>query len=149
MDVVHGWHEVPQHLKGGSLAIGTFDGVHRGHRVVLNAAKANARAGGLAVGAMMFQPYPRMYFQPQKPFFRLTQLPRKLQLLSECGLDFTAVIPFDKTLASCPPPSSCGRFSWRDLRSATRASDTISTSGKAAAETRAFSPSKAAFMDSG
>ena len=31
MDVVHGWHEVPQQLKGGSLAIGTFDGVHRGH----------------------------------------------------------------------------------------------------------------------
>ncbi len=102
MDVVHGWHEVPQHVKGGSLAIGTFDGVHRGHRVVLNAAKARARDGGLPVGAMIFEPYPRMYFQPQKPFFRLTPLPRKLQLLSECGLDFTAVIPFDKTLAGLP-----------------------------------------------
>ena len=96
MDVVHGWHEVPQHVKGGSLAIGTFDGVHRGHRVVLNAAKAKAKGGGLPVGAMIFEPYPRMYFQPQKPFFRLTPLPRKLELLSECGLDFTAVIPFDK-----------------------------------------------------
>ena len=95
MDVVLGWHEVPQHVKGGSLAIGTFDGVHRGHRVVLDAAKAKAK-GGLPVGAMIFEPYPRMYFQPQKPFFRLTQLPRKLELLSECGLDFTAVIPFDK-----------------------------------------------------
>ncbi len=102
MDVVHGWHEVPRHVKGGSLAIGTLDGVHRGHRAVIGAAKANARAGALPVGAMIFEPYPRMYFQPQKPFFRLTPLPRKLQLLSECGLDFTAVIPFDKTLAELP-----------------------------------------------
>jgi len=102
MDVVHGWHEVPQHVKGGSLAIGTFDGVHRGHHAVLDAAKANAARGGLPMGAMMFEPYPRKYFQPQKPFFRLTPLPRKLQLLSDYGCDFTAVIPFEKTLAELP-----------------------------------------------
>ena len=102
MDVVHGWHEVPEHLKGASLAIGTLDGVHRGHRAVIEAAKAKAREGGRPAGAMIFEPYPRKYFQPQKPFFRLTPLPRKLQLLSECGLDFTAVIPFDKTLAELP-----------------------------------------------
>ncbi len=99
MDVVHGWHEVPRHLKGASLAIGTFDGVHRGHRAVLDAAKAKAAEKGLPMGAMVFEPYPRKYFQPQKPFFRLTPLPRKLQLLSDYGCDFTAVIPFDKTLA--------------------------------------------------
>ena len=51
------------------------------------------------MGAMIFEPYPRKYFQPQKPFFRLTPLPRKLQLLADYGCDFTAVIPFDKTLA--------------------------------------------------
>ncbi len=103
MDVVHGWHEVPQHVKGSSLAIGTFDGVHRGHRAVIDAAKAKA-GGGLPMGAMIFEPYPRKYFQPQKTFFRLTPLPRKLQLLSECGCDFTAVIPFDETLAGLPAP---------------------------------------------
>ncbi len=102
MDVVHGWHEVPRHVKGASLAIGTFDGVHRGHHAVLDAAKANAAGGGLPMGAMMFEPYPRKYFQPQKPFFRLTPLPRKLQLLSDYGCDFTAVIPFEKTLAELP-----------------------------------------------
>jgi riboflavin kinase / FMN adenylyltransferase len=103
MDIVHGWQEVPQHVKGGSLAIGAFDGVHRGHRAVLGAARAKAGSdGALPVGAMIFEPHPRMYFQPQKPLFRLTPLPRKLQLLAECGLDFTAVIPFDKTLAELP-----------------------------------------------
>ncbi|MGB8735608.1 MAG: bifunctional riboflavin kinase/FMN adenylyltransferase, partial [Rhodomicrobium sp.] len=55
MDVVRGWHEVPQHLKGASLAIGTFDGMHRGHRAVLDAAM-NAAAGKLPMGVMLFEP---------------------------------------------------------------------------------------------
>jgi riboflavin kinase / FMN adenylyltransferase len=99
MDVVHGWRETPERLKGGSLAIGTFDGVHRGHRVVLHAAQTAAAELKAPMGAMIFEPYPRKYFQPQKPLFRLTPLPRKLQLLAEYGCDFTAVIPFDATLA--------------------------------------------------
>ncbi len=92
----------PGRLKGGSLAIGTFDGVHRGHRAVLHAAQSEAAALEAPMGAMIFEPYPRKYFQPQKPFFRLTPLPRKLQLLAEYGCDFTAVIPFDNTLAELP-----------------------------------------------
>jgi riboflavin kinase/FMN adenylyltransferase len=104
MDIVHGWHEVPLHLKGASLAIGTFDGVHRGHRAVLDAAKANAAGGGLPVGVMVFEPYPRMFFQPQKPFFRLTGLKRKLELLSAYGCGFTVVIPFDRTVAGLTAP---------------------------------------------
>jgi riboflavin kinase / FMN adenylyltransferase len=104
MDVVRGWREVPQHLKGASLAIGTFDGVHRGHRTVLDAAKAKAAESGLPLGAMVFEPYPRMYFQPQKPFFRLTGLPHKLELLSDYGCGFTAVIPFDRELAALTAP---------------------------------------------
>jgi len=103
MDIVRGWHEVPQHLKGASLAIGTFDGVHRGHRAVLDAAK-RAAAGGRPMGVMVFEPYPRMFFQPQRPFFRLTSLSRKLELLSAYGCGFTAVIPFDRGVAELPAP---------------------------------------------
>lgn len=99
MEVVHGWQEVPQRLKGASLAIGTFDGVHRGHRAVLDAAKAKAAEGGLPMGVMVFEPYPRMFFQPRRPFFRLTSLAQKLALLDAEGCGFTAVIPFDRALA--------------------------------------------------
>src|SRR5271165_4810344 len=99
MEVVHGWNAVPPHLKGASLAIGNFDGVHRGHRAVLGAARTEAAFNQVPMGAMVFEPYPRKYFQPQKPFFRLSSLPRKLQLLSESGCDFTAVIPFDRSVA--------------------------------------------------
>jgi riboflavin kinase/FMN adenylyltransferase len=99
MDVLQGWHEVPGRLKGSSLAIGTFDGVHRGHRAVLDAAMARAADGGLPMGVMVFEPYPRMFFQPQKPFFRLSGLSRKLELLAALGCGFTAVIPFNRSLA--------------------------------------------------
>jgi riboflavin kinase/FMN adenylyltransferase len=104
METVHGWQDVPGHLKGASLAIGTFDGVHRGHHAVLNAARAKAAEGGLPMGVMVFEPYPRMFFQPQKPFFRLTGLSRKLELLSAYGCGFTAVIPFDRTVAGLSAP---------------------------------------------
>lgn len=51
------------------------------------------------MGAMVFEPYPRKYFQPNKPLFRLTSLERKLELLAEKGCDFTAVVPFGKDVA--------------------------------------------------
>ena len=99
MDVLQGWHGVPERLKGASLAIGTFDGVHRGHRAVLDAAMLRAADGERPMGVMVFEPYPRMFFQPQKPFFRLSSLARKLDLLDEHGCGFTSVIPFNKSLA--------------------------------------------------
>jgi riboflavin kinase/FMN adenylyltransferase len=98
MEVLYGWRDVPDALKGASLAIGNFDGVHRGHRAVLDVAKAAARHGA-PVGAMIFDPHPRKYFQPDKPLFQLTYLPRKLELLAAGGLDFVAVLPFDAALA--------------------------------------------------
>jgi riboflavin kinase/FMN adenylyltransferase len=98
MEVLHGWRDVPETLRGASLAIGNFDGMHRGHRAVLDAAKAAARPGA-PVGAMVFEPHPRKYFQPGKPLFQLTSLTRKLELLASCGLHLAAVLPFDATLA--------------------------------------------------
>lgn len=99
MDVIHGWRDTPEALKGASLAIGNFDGVHRGHRAVLDAAK-KAAAGETLIGAMIFEPHPRKYFQPDKPLFQITPLNRKLELLADCGLDLVAVLPFDAELAS-------------------------------------------------
>lgn len=98
MEVLHGWREIPKKLKGASLAIGNFDGVHRGHRAVLDAAKVAAPPGA-PVGAMIFEPHPRKFFQPNKPLFQLTPLSRKLELLASRGLDVAAVLTFDAELA--------------------------------------------------
>jgi riboflavin kinase/FMN adenylyltransferase len=66
---------------------------------VLNAAKAKAVELDASAGVMVFEPYPRKYFQPQRPLFRLSTLARKLELFAVLGCDFTAVIPFDRTVA--------------------------------------------------
>ncbi len=100
MDIVRLWRGVPAELKGAALAIGNFDGVHRGHQEVLRAAIDIAKSEGCRSGAVVFEPHPREFFAPDTPFFRLTPLPLKLELLAALGLDQTFVIPFDRELAS-------------------------------------------------
>ena len=99
MIVVHGTKDVPAAARGGVLAIGNFDGVHRGHQALIAAAIDQARQHGWPAGAIVFEPHPREFFQPDKPHFRLTPLPRKLALLKALGLDLAVVARFDATLA--------------------------------------------------
>jgi riboflavin kinase/FMN adenylyltransferase len=100
MDIVRVWRDVPESLKGAVLAIGNFDGVHRGHQTVLREAMRIASTEGRRAGAGGFEPHPREFFSPEVPFFRLTPLPVKLELLEALGLDQTFVIPFDRELSS-------------------------------------------------
>jgi len=99
MDVIRGWRDVPASAQGAALAIGNFDGVHRGHQAVLREAKRIADGEGRRAGAVLFEPHPREFFEPGRPFFRLTPLPLKLELLRVLGLDQAVVIPFDQALA--------------------------------------------------
>ena len=103
MDIVRLWRDVPVTLKGAALAIGNFDGVHRGHQQVLREAATIAKREGCRSGAVVFEPHPREFFAPETPFFRLTPLPLKLELLASLGLDQTFVIAFDRELASLSP----------------------------------------------
>src|SRR5215210_1317452 len=99
MDVVAGWRDVPASATGAVLAIGNFDGVHRGHQVVLGRAHDLAKAQGRRSGAVVFEPHPREFFAPDQPFFRLTPLPVKLELLAALGLDQTFVLDFGPELS--------------------------------------------------
>jgi len=87
-------------LRGAVLALGNFDGVHRGHRAVIDAARARAGELGTPAGVLTFEPHPRTFFHPQEQLFRLTDERAKLRLLATTGLDGAIVLTFDAALAS-------------------------------------------------
>ncbi|RAI39509.1 bifunctional riboflavin kinase/FAD synthetase [Rhodoplanes roseus] len=93
----------PDALAGAVVALGNFDGVHRGHRAVIQAAQARAHALGKPAAAMTFEPHPRAFFSPETPEFRLSSVDEKVRLLAATGLDGAIVMGFDKALASLPP----------------------------------------------
>jgi riboflavin kinase / FMN adenylyltransferase len=86
-------------LRGAVLAMGNFDGVHRGHQAVIAAARARASEFGRPSGVLTFEPHPRDFFHPSEPLFRLTDEPTKLRLLAAAGLDGAVVLTFNAALA--------------------------------------------------
>jgi riboflavin kinase/FMN adenylyltransferase len=86
-------------LRGATVVIGNFDGVHRGHKAVIAAALARGRALGKPSAALTFEPHPRAFFNPDEPLFRLTPEVAKLRLLAATGLDGAIVLTFNADLA--------------------------------------------------
>jgi riboflavin kinase/FMN adenylyltransferase len=94
---------VPEALRGAVLAIGNFDGVHRGHQAVIAAALARARSLGCPAAALTFDPHPRRFFRPSEPAFLLSDTATKLRLLANTELAGAAVLTFNAALASLAP----------------------------------------------
>ncbi len=92
--------DFPQDLKGGVIAIGNFDGVHRGHQAVLQTAVKLAELAGVCATVLTFEPHPRTVFVPDAPVSRLTPASCKADLIEH--LDFSCVVEhhFDKDFAS-------------------------------------------------
>lgn len=97
--VVRNGDLVPERITGAFVAIGNFDGVHRGHRAVIDAAIAHAKKDGRPAVALTFEPHPRAFFQPDRPLFRLSPEPAKLKLLAAAGLDGAVVMNFGAAIA--------------------------------------------------
>jgi riboflavin kinase / FMN adenylyltransferase len=87
-------------LHGAVVAIGNFDGVHRGHRAVIGAALERAKALGRKAAALTFAPHPRLFLRPQDTLFQLSSERDKLRLLAASGLDGVIVMTFDAQLAA-------------------------------------------------
>jgi len=94
--------EVPVEARGAVVALGNFDGIHRGHQAVIAAAAEKARELGTTHAVLTFEPHPRRYFRPDAPLFRLTDERSKLRLLAASGLDGAIVLNFDAALARLP-----------------------------------------------
>lgn len=92
--------EVPPDFGPSVVAIGKFDGVHSGHRAVLNRARVDAATGGARVVAVTFDRNPLALLRPEICPVDLIGVHQKVQLLAETGIDATLVLRFDEQLAS-------------------------------------------------
>lgn len=99
MKQITGWNDLRETDKGAGIALGNFDGLHRGHRAVLAAAGQD----GAPLAAAVFAPHPRRYFAPGSPPFRLSSDRVRAELLAGAGVLTLYTIPFDETLRRMPP----------------------------------------------
>lgn len=92
--------EFPSKLEGGVIAIGNFDGVHRGHQSVLQRAVSIARQENCPASVLTFEPHPRTVFKPEDPVARLTAAGVKAELIEKLGFDAVIEFPFTRQFAS-------------------------------------------------
>ena len=91
--------------KGAVIALGNFDGLHRGHQHVIATARDIARADGRKFGILTFEPHPRTYFGKESEPFRLTPFRIKVRELQALGADLLFVLRFDGSIAKRPADS--------------------------------------------
>jgi riboflavin kinase/FMN adenylyltransferase len=92
--VIHGWKHLPADDRGAAVAMGNFDGVHRGHQKVIDLAIAAARELGCPAGVITLDPHPRVYHRPQEPAFSLMKRDQQARALEALGVDILYVLPY-------------------------------------------------------
>jgi riboflavin kinase/FMN adenylyltransferase len=103
VQVVDGHRALAGPLPSPALALGNFDGVHLGHRALLDAAVAAARRLNGVAAVYTFDPHPAKVLAPDLAPRAITTRDRKLELLADRGIDVCVVETFDRQLASLPP----------------------------------------------
>ncbi|SDY66706.1 FMN adenylyltransferase /riboflavin kinase [Jannaschia faecimaris] len=92
MRIFRDHHDIPPDARGASAAVGNFDGVHLGHRAVLDL----ARREGMPLAVVTFEPHPREVFAPDAPPFRLMSAEARANRLAKLGVDILFELPFAK-----------------------------------------------------
>jgi riboflavin kinase/FMN adenylyltransferase len=109
MRVYRSLDDVPAESPGRAVALGTFDGVHRGHRRVIGSAVDRARERGLVATVATFEPHPLRVLRPDQPPQLLTTLDRKIALVAELGVDELVAIPFTPELSRQSAEDFCAQ----------------------------------------
>ncbi|MFA5537700.1 MAG: riboflavin biosynthesis protein RibF, partial [Gemmobacter sp.] len=99
MRIHQSWQDIDAGARGASVAMGNFDGVHLGHRAVIDL----ARRPGLPLGVVTFEPHPRQFFAPDAAPFRLMNAEARANRLDKLGVDRLYELPFGTALAGLSP----------------------------------------------
>jgi riboflavin kinase/FMN adenylyltransferase len=97
---VQDWRGLAPALRGASVALGSFDGVHCGHREVIRLAADAARERRAPLGVVSFEPHPRRWFAPQSEPFRLTTPAQQARALEQLGVEIFYLLRFDAHMAA-------------------------------------------------
>ncbi len=110
--------ELPAAARGAVVAIGNFDGVHRGHQAVIGEIKRLAAGLGAPTAVLTFEPHPRRFFRPEDPPFQLTSFRLKLRLLETLGIDHIFTLSFNRALSQQSAEDFVQEILVRDLGAA-------------------------------
>ena len=110
MEIINGLHNLRPRHRGCVLTVGNFDGVHRGHRALIEALCAEAKSLGVPSMLMTFEPQPREFFAGEKLPARLTRFREKVHLLKQTGLDRLLCLPFNERTANIEADWFAGEF---------------------------------------
>ncbi len=103
MQIWRSLEEVPSDLGPTAVTIGNFDGVHLGHRHVVNRARETAAERSLTVVAVTFDPHPMAVLRPEHAPTTLTSVELRAELLGDAGADALLALPFDRDVATWTP----------------------------------------------
>lgn len=107
---VWGLDNPPPNLRGAMVAIGNFDGLHRGHQHVLSTLRERARSAGVPAVMLTFEPHPRDVFAPAPFLFRLTTEDPKARIAQALGLDGIVIMPFNREFSQISAEDFVSRF---------------------------------------
>jgi riboflavin kinase/FMN adenylyltransferase len=99
MRIFRHYRDIPDAFRGAVVALGNFDGVHKGHQALIAQAAALAAERGAPLGVIAFEPHPQEFFRPGGESFRLTPFRAKARLISELGADVLVALSFDAEMA--------------------------------------------------
>jgi len=102
MRIFRHFDDVSDAFKGAVVALGNFDGVHRGHQALIGHARQLAEERNAPLGVVAFEPHPQEFFRPGGESFRLTPFRAKARLIAELGADAMFALTFDAEMAARP-----------------------------------------------
>ncbi|MBL6853831.1 MAG: bifunctional riboflavin kinase/FAD synthetase [Alphaproteobacteria bacterium] len=100
MKIFRHYRDVSDAYKGAVVAVGNFDGVHRGHQALIAEARRMAEERGASLGVLAFEPHPQEFFRPSPESFRLTPFRAKARLIAELGADVMYALDFNAEMAA-------------------------------------------------